>query len=262
MMIGGVRRGDRASALERAGRRLGGVVACGGLLALVGTAPAQVPHRDGATAVLRGVIVDNDSARGLPGASVHLVDAAGEPASKVGWTDSLGRFELLTPGGGTFRLLVRRAGYPTVISGPLTVVAGEIVELEIPLSAAGAPRGEASILTRDALGEEQRLPDAFIDRRARGAGIFLGPEALHPRVERGLPALLRRVAGAWWRPVADAAVCRPAWLVNGQPSESTEGQLLRLTSVELRAVEVLRTREEAAAAGVASECGAVVVWLR
>lgn len=214
-----------------------------------------------AAAVLRGVIVDHDSARGLPGAGVLLLDAAGEPASKVGRTDSLGRFEVEAPGAGAFRVLVRRQGYPTVISGPLTVVTGELVELEIPLAVGGVAREEATILTRDALAEEMRLPEAFVVRRASGAGISIGPDALRPQARRGLADLLRREAGSWWR-APERGGCRPSWLVNGRPSESTEEQLLRLTSVELRAVEVLRTAAEAEAAGLAAPCGAVVVWLR
>lgn len=90
------------------------------VLAAALPAPAQT---------LRGRAVDRETLQPLPDASVALVDSAGEVvASTRSGPD--GAFRLAAPGPGEYRLAASRIGYGTLLSAPVPLAEGQVVETE------------------------------------------------------------------------------------------------------------------------------------
>lgn len=220
--------------------------------------------------LLRGIVFDDSTQAALVAVSMTLVDEAGEMASKISQSDSAGYFEVMVPAAGRYRLVARREGYQSVMSSDLEMGLGESMEMEIPLAVTGVPRTRAMILNREALALLNWTPEPYERRRARGSGRFIGPELLRRTRAQPVADLLGALG---WRgapaarlaehaPPARARECWPLFLINGAPTNAAEADVLRLSTAELRAVELYRgdqvPRELAGGRG----CGVAVLWTR
>lgn len=92
---------------------------------IVGPAPA-------AAQIMRGVIVQAESGLPMGGVDVLLLDTAGAPV-KIGASDRTGRFALVAPEPGTYRIRATQLGYDDVLSEDLVIRGKEVVEVEVRL---------------------------------------------------------------------------------------------------------------------------------
>jgi hypothetical protein len=96
------------------------------LLALAGPAAAQA---------VEGEVVDAETSQPVVGASVVLLDAAGEPLAQT-VTDRAGRYRLPARAAGEHRVRVERVGHPSVTSEALPLAAGVVTRRAFRLGVA------------------------------------------------------------------------------------------------------------------------------
>ncbi|HEU4632308.1 MAG TPA: carboxypeptidase-like regulatory domain-containing protein, partial [Gemmatimonadaceae bacterium] len=99
------------------------------LPALAALALAAAPLR---AQLLRLEVVDAGSGRSVPGALVGILDARGQVVLRTA-TSSTGRRAVALPGGGAYRVHVRRIGYEPYTSPAITVAVGDTVPLVVRL---------------------------------------------------------------------------------------------------------------------------------
>ena len=80
--------------------------------------------------VVRGVVVDEASGRGLPGVVVVLLDSAGNRLAGV-LADDDGRYAIRTTAAGRYALRAERIGYRASAPTPVALGAGQTVELRL-----------------------------------------------------------------------------------------------------------------------------------
>jgi hypothetical protein len=78
---------------------------------------------------LHGRAVDRETLQPLPDAAVALVDSTGAVVAS-GRTDAEGAFRLTAPEPGEYRLTAGRIGYGTLLSVPVALAEGQVVESE------------------------------------------------------------------------------------------------------------------------------------
>lgn len=86
--------------------------------------------------IVRGVIVDQETATPIQGAFIQLLDSAGTARAGV-LSDDTGRFILTAPGAGRYTLRAERIGYASSFSDTLNVVAGKTLmyHFSVPVQA-------------------------------------------------------------------------------------------------------------------------------
>jgi hypothetical protein len=83
--------------------------------------------------VFHGAVLDRDSSRPVLVAAVALVDFFYKVRG-VGMTDSAGRYELIAPGPGRYKIRADARGYRHAYSGEYIVQAGDTVEVDVMVS--------------------------------------------------------------------------------------------------------------------------------
>ena len=229
-----------------------------------------------AAQTVTGRVVDGRTERPVVGASVVLVDPAGDDVLRVE-SGPEGRFTLPVPGAAPHTLRVEALGYAALRTGTVRPEPQEVVEVEVRL---GVEALEVEPLVVTARSRMSRYP-AFESRlqagRQSGRGFFLVRADLE-RV-RGLPLsnVLLRIPGAPLRRDARGRVwvgrsartsgmteCSPGLFVDGvrmNPSAQPVDDLAN--PIELEGVEVYRSQSEVPAElGGSSLCGALALWTR
>ena len=100
------------------------------LLALAATVVLPAASR---AQVFRGVILDRDSHKPVLVSAVTLIDYFNKVRA-VGIADSAGRYEIVAPGPGRYKVRVDPRGYRTMSSGEYIVEAGDTVEVNVLVS--------------------------------------------------------------------------------------------------------------------------------
>lgn len=95
------------------------------LLVLPGLAAAPA-----AAQTLQGHAVERESLQPVPGATIQLVDSAGEPVAAA-VTDSAGAFSVTAPGPGEFAVTAGRIGFRATVTRAVPLQAGETVAVEV-----------------------------------------------------------------------------------------------------------------------------------
>jgi hypothetical protein len=239
---------------------------------------ARTSSADYVQVILRGVLYDDSTRAALEGATIVVVDTAGEPMSKVARSDTAGHFEVNIAFAGKYRIVASREGFVTVLSSAIEFENSEVVDIEIPLSKAGTPRSKGAIVSREPIALSMWEPDDFVRRREAGVGRFAGPAELRHTRSRPIIEVLGQLgagasASSSIRFVQTAAsdlpspatvsTCPTIWLVNGEVTDLKEGVLAVMSTAEFRAIELYRHGEAPAELGPAArKCGAVVLWVR
>lgn len=226
---------------------------------------------------LGGRVIDNESGEPVSAATVHVLKAGTELFSTG--SDSAGNFRIALPGAGTYALRVVRLGYESVLTPPIDVAAGELVEVEVRIAVAAMPLHPLTVSARRM--EHGAHPDYYRRLewgRNSGQGDFITRAELDDGTSMylssyvgRLPYVSLRDLGRKIRPVLDGS-CLPDVYINGAPVDVTGKRSLPIQSQPsldelfspgyLEGLEIYRRRDipmEYARPGV---CGVIVAWVR
>lgn len=234
--------------------------------------------------VVRGrVVADSagEAGRGIAGAVMELLGAEGRPLARAG-TDADGRFTLVTPGPGMFRLRGGAEGFASGLGGDLPILPGDTVEVRFRLSADAPLAGPMEITTsarpwndRYALagGEAffERMADCqttrpegsrFADFLDRSVIADYAAEAWRVdfMIDRELRLVFSLTPGGG---VVLFGGCRPALWVDGAPTFAPV-PLWEFSADELEAVEIHRWPRVPRRFWIhnTSPCGVLALWTR
>jgi hypothetical protein len=144
------------------------------LLAVLITAAAA---HDGSGQRITGRVVEEGTDRGVGTALVSLLGGDSAVAARV-LTDSAGFFLVDGATPGIYRLRAERLGFAVVISEPIDLIRGEVVNVVLRMSARGIPLAPLEVRAR---GARERGRDGFERRRALGLGVFLTEDSVRRR---------------------------------------------------------------------------------
>jgi len=99
--------------------------------------------------VVRGVVVDEGSGRGLPGVVVVLLDSAGKRLAGV-LADDDGRYAIRTTGPGRYAVRAERIGYRADAPTSIALSAGQTVELKLVTRPIPVVLGEVHVTAKSA----------------------------------------------------------------------------------------------------------------
>jgi hypothetical protein len=204
------------------------------------------------------------------GAEVALL-GEGDRVEAATLTDSMGRFVLSTPRGGSFAVRVSHPSYFPYRSGEVRVGADEVVVLEVRLGRNAIPL-EPLVVTarmgpgltgsegrRSGAGFGTHLTRADIDARSAGKATDLlrGIPGVSVRFERwgvGSRVEMRNAFG----------ICEPAIYMDGIRLPLRTGSRLDdvLTPDRIESVEVYTSLSEAPAQYISGHCGVILLWTR
>ncbi len=137
-------------------------------LALVGLGPGAADAQ-----LVRGTVADTVARQPVGGAVVLLQDTAGATRATA-FADSLGRFRLLPPAPGRYRLVASQLGYADVTVPGVRLAVGDTVTLTLSLPP--QPLG-LKALTASAT-RRSRMRARFLRDARMGSGTFLSPDEL------------------------------------------------------------------------------------
>lgn len=223
-----------------------------------------------------GTVVDEATRAPVAGASVSLLDAAGDVARST-VTDEAGRFRIGHPDrGDTYRLRVEHIGYATS-EGGVRFDSDTQIRMEVLLSSRVLALDPIVVTER----RRGRLTDVgFYDRSREGRGIFVEvDDALRQRNSRvtqllaGKPSIrIARMGVFGDEDIRIAGVgCQPSIYLDGvmvrkagtrDPNDLLLSQVISAEMVA--AVEVFRRATEVPPrwGGVNAACGVVLIWTR
>lgn len=141
--------------------------------------------------VIRGSISDGDTGGPITQATLTLLDSAERSGRVAGRSDSTGRFAVIVPEPGFYRLRITRLGYSPHTSLPLLVRPGDTVNVSYSLRGS-ARRLEAVRVTAQSLA---RSPE-FAARLKRGNGRIWTSDQLEERGYFDIPAALYELPSA------------------------------------------------------------------
>lgn len=239
-------------------------------LSLVGIEPL-------AAQTLSGRVIDSETREPVSAAAVHLLKAGTELFSTG--SDSAGTFRIALPGAGTYVLRMVRLGYEPVLTPPIDVAAGELVEIEVRIAVAAMPLHPLTVSARRM--EHGVHPD-YYRRLAWGRNSGQGDFITRAELDDGtstylssyvgrLPYASLRDVGGKLRPVLDGS-CLPDVYVNGAPVDVTGQRSLPIhlqPSLDdlfnpgyLEGLEIYRLREIPMEYARRDVCGVIVAWVR
>ena len=229
--------------------------------------------------VIRGVVVEAELQSPVTGTRIRapiegaevelLADQGLEPVGAV--TDSLGRFSLLVPRGGSYGLRVSHLAFRRYESDRFEVGFSETVSIEVRLGHEVIPLEPLVVTARS-----ESLLAGFNQRRSMGGfGDFLTREDIESRGAQRATDLLRGMPGLslnfvrWGQGPAlvmrdGFGTCEPAIWVDGMraPQFSGSGVNDFLTPDRIEAVEVYTSFSAAPSQYVSSTCGVILFWTR
>lgn len=122
--------------------------------------------------IVRGVVVDAETAAPVEGAGLWILDARGRPLGAGVVSGDSGLFAVQLPKPGTYRLRIARLGYAALTTDTLRVAAGEALSLRIALEQRAVALGAVQVTERTTLPGNGALA-GFELRRLRGIGKFI-----------------------------------------------------------------------------------------
>lgn len=140
-----------------------------------------------------GTVVDAATQQPVAGVSVLLIDAS-SGISRQALSDDLGRFVIVAPESGRYRLRTQRIGYAQSETEFIQVKGDETVTVEVsmPVSAVNV----APILVQQRTRRISSMLQDFYDRKDRGVnGVFLTRADIEQRNPQRLTDLLGEVPG-------------------------------------------------------------------
>jgi hypothetical protein len=149
---------------------------------------------------IHGRLLDDETGVPLSNVTVTLVASAGDVVGKA-FSDTTGVFVLDAPETGRYRIRARHIGYLETTSPPIDVVADEVVEVEVRMSADAIPLAPLTVVSeRAALVLDSRLERwGYYARRERygksGFAHFLEHDEIQRRDSWSLAGVLRTVPG-------------------------------------------------------------------
>lgn len=234
---------------------------------------------------VEGRLVDDGTGEAVAQGRVALMRADGRVVGRAR-TEEDGTFRIAAAAAGVYRIRGERAGYAPSASGIFDLAAGEVVEVDLRLSAAPLQVEPLTITAR-------RLPPrvavleqrGFYRRETRGLGRFVRRDQIERQANINLGQVLDRVSGVQiehdrfgkqyiYFPRAQASrvhegLCLPVLYVDGLRMEYSTGDLgldinASVTPESVEALEVYRGVSEIPAEFNNGEaaCGAIVIWTR
>jgi hypothetical protein len=233
-------------------------------------APSVLPGQN-----LTGTVVEAATGRPLDGARIFLLDEEDERRGQTLSRED-GRFAILVPRSGSWRIGVELIGFSPVRSDPLEIRTGDWLVLEITLAVEAIPLEPVVVTARRAAGS----PDIqrFYDRRDRaarsGVGYFIAREEID-RMSPHRPTDILRTApgvrvvrgrGAQGSGLRMSGGCVPAIYIDGMRINrvNIHDSLDDFVSVlDIEGLEVYRgASSQVAQYHDPRGCGLVLVWTR
>lgn len=224
---------------------------------------------------ITGVVVDHVTGDPLSNARVTLLDIDRQQYREV-LSDTLGRFLLVAPRPGSWLVMAQHLGYAAARSQPVSVAAGERVQLEIRLSMEPIPVDPVVVVGRTPEGNSQI--EAFYDRVRQGRRSGLGRFITRAEIEKAAAVeptdLVRRIPGIQVVGASGGVGsttrimtrgCRPAVYVDGMliNHPGTMGSLDELVSLsDVEGIEVYSGPGHAVEGYDNQGCGLIMVWTR
>lgn len=159
----------RPFARSRSRTRLSASAPCTALLSLFAALLLALPA---AGQTVQGRAVDRETQAPVGDAAVVLVDAEGD-AVVTGRTGADGSFRLTAPAPGEYRLTASRLGYRTMLSVPVPLAAGQVVDVEARIAPAPVLLDTATVRAELPAGISGRVLESATDRSIAGASVTL-----------------------------------------------------------------------------------------
>lgn len=227
-----------------------------------------------ASAVLAGVLIDDDSAQPIALGLVRLLDASRQ-AVAIARSEQDGSFRLISPGPGEYRISAEALGYRAAEAGGLELAPGDTVTVEFRLAADAVVLDPLRVVARGVPADERVGlvgMQSFFERYAQYSGSpfaeFMTRDSLAEWDNRvqSTGHMLQWTARAVT--AVDPATgeitlrggCSPSYYLNGSrvPFEMVQG----LAPGLLEAVEVYMQPAIPADLGQGAPCGVVSLWSR
>lgn len=250
--------------------RLFPFVALPGLLAVL-----TAPHTAAAQTVV-GQVFEHELEEPLEAVHLQLVNTDDQTVAST-TSDADGRFRIVAPDAGTWRIRAELLGFGTATSETLRLVDGQVVTVMIRMGVEPIPIEEPVIVVGD---YSELHPDIrqFHERRRRGERTGIGHFIYGEDLERGggarasdlvrmIPGVsISRVAGGHDQVIRMRGGCVPAIYVDG----SRINQLVRTESLDahvnvmsIESVEVYRGAQQIGGTYFDQNgCGLVLVWTK
>jgi hypothetical protein len=242
---------------------------------------AFVPNYPVGGQTILGRLVDGETMQPVRGGLIQLLDSTAAMVTRAS-SDSLGRFELLAPSSGRYRLQVSARSYHPLQDGPVLVESTDTVGVEFFILP--APEELDPIIVEAERSERRLRAAGFYRRMDRRIGDFLTredieeirPHDFSALIAWGVPgALLRPNQGGAQMPAFPAGRssttangggwCYPMYFLDGLPLvvESRDGAF-PVHPDEIAAVEVYATRGETPVEyrSPQADCGTILIWSR
>ncbi len=237
---------------------------------------------------LRGVVVDDGTGHGIPGAEVRVVrEGPGSTGTVLqAMSGASGTFIFANLDSGSYSIAARRIGYRLVAARFLVDGRSDVaIRLEMTPGPVALDTvtitGEALMPSRYRAFSRMR---EFYERRAKGVGQFVTRDSIEQMTTSSLIDILRRTRGLRLsvnsdgtadvhsarcqgisvRPQGEAKLVGTALVVNGVRIDPISARylLMEISSADLEGVEVYRGPAELPAEVVGSACAAIYVWTR
>jgi hypothetical protein len=230
--------------------------------------------------VLRGVVLDATSGVPLEGAMLAVRTATSrEDIERPVRTDSLGHFVLRIHGDERLKLSASLDGYLPVTTPTFPVDVGEVVSLELQMSATVSLAAPLTIVGRERPPRVPQMSLAGFDERRRSpssAGVFFTSDSITERRVRSVPELLRglprvtvsRTNGTdevRFHALGDAVGCVPRYFLDGAVvADRPQDLMSQVPMADLYGVEVYMEASKVPSefSDGAQSCGAILVWIK
>jgi len=226
---------------------------------------------------VRGKVVNRSTGVGVVGASMLLVNEAGQ-VQKMAITDVNGEYSIVAPEPGTYTFRVDAPGYNRHDEPPFAVLPGRILELEIRLW--DLTELEPVVVTAESTRFAPGPLEGFHERMEQGRGYFVTREQIEMRGAHRFTDILRGAPGINVIPLAGSSYytirikgvlratrdCPPVLYVDNVKwgaIDIGDGPDRELFPHEIEAIEVYRpSAVPIDFSTIDADCGAVVVWTK
>lgn len=240
-----------------------------------------------------GRLMTDDTGIAVAGAFVSLLDPDERiPRSAV--SDSAGRFLLLAPRAGRYRVRVEHPGFFVVLTSTLPLVAGQTIEFDLRLH-----RRQYALdpITVVAAAPVDGPLSGFYQRKAKGWGVFITRDEIVKRGAMRLQELFHGIPDVSVRRISDlestirmgtefsrtnigplslgetgtpevagiaALPCSPIMYVDGMEFGRVDDVMNQVSPGEVEGIEVYRRAGEVPPqyGGIYAHCGVILVWTR
>jgi hypothetical protein len=229
--------------------------------------------------VVRGRVMEAESARRLPAATVTLIDYNKQTVGRA-VTDTAGNFQIRAPRAGGYQIRFDLLGYTPLTSERIELGARETVQLAVQLSTQALPVTPVVITARQ---RNRGNLEEFEKRRVRqGSGYFITQDEIEKHASMPASSLVSRVPGVTLKTTRYGSqillpgtldVCQASVFVDGTRIQgSVTGVDDLLIPAWIGGIEVYpraasapieyRTNNNPANPNADTDCGVVLYWTR